>query len=152
MTLNSEALIEAVASHAMTTGRFEQVNQYEAKNKVTSGLFCDVTVVSGVAIPLASGLDVTAALVVMSVVAYANGATEPMDGTEVALLNTVDDLLTLYNGDFTLDGLIRNVDIMGAYGPPLGWTMGHMDRSGGPIRAAEITLPLVINDAWDQEA
>lgn len=152
MTLNSRDVIEMVASHAMSTGQFERVNQHESKNSPGNGLYCDVTVLQGQALALASGLSVTSALLVMSVVLYVNAQQEPLDDIDGCLMDALDDLLQKYNGDFTLDGLIRNVDILGSHGAPLQWTMGHMDRSGGMIRAAEIVLPLVISDAWEQEA
>jgi hypothetical protein len=148
MTLNSKDLIETVASHAMATGYFDQVNQHEAKNGPGTSMVCDVTILSGRALALASGLDATSAMIVMSVVVYQSMLKEPQDDIDGEIMDAIDSLINRYCGDFTLDGLIRNVDIKGAYGQELSWTMGHIDKSKQPVRAAEIFLPLVINDAW----
>lgn len=151
MTLNSKAIIDAVASHAMTLGRYDVVNTHEAKNGPGNQMVCDITVASGRSLALASGLSVTSALLTLSVVSYCSMLQEPQDDIDAVLMECVDDLLNAYNTHYTLGGLIRNVDILGQYGLELGWSFGHIDMSKQPVRAAEIILPLVINDAWTQE-
>lgn len=150
MALNSRDVIESVASHAMATGYFDRVNQHEAKSGPGNQMVCDITVMSGRALALASGLAATSVLLTLSVVAYSSMLAEPADDIDTALLDALDGLLDRYGNDFTLDGLIRNVDILGQFGQELSWTTGHKSLGTVPVRAFEITLPLVINDAWTQ--
>lgn len=155
MSLNTSAIINAVASQAATTGYFDTVNTHEAKNGPGTQMVCDITILNGRALALASGLSVTSCLLTLSVVVYCSmlaDSSENADAIDTNVNNAVDALVNLYNGAFTLGGLVRNVDILGQFGQELIWDFGHIDISKQPVRAAEIRLPLVINDAWTQTA
>jgi hypothetical protein len=150
--LNTQAIIDAVATQAMTTGRFDVINTHEAKNGPGNQMVCDITVRSGRALAMASGLSVTSCLLTLSVVCYCSMLQDPQDTIDTQLNDCVDDLCNLYVGGFTLGGLIRNVDVLGQFGQELAWTFGHIDISKQAVRAAEIMLPLVVNDAWTETA
>ena len=71
---------------------------------------------------------------------------KPLDGVDPAVLGAVSVLLAAYAGDFTLGGLVREVSIFGG----LQAQPGYMDFGGKPLRAVEITVPVIVNDAWDE--
>jgi hypothetical protein len=150
--MQTSAILDAVVSHAQTTGHFENVNQYEAKSAPGRGIHCGVWSESAVALRNGSGLDSTSVRAIFTVQVLCSVDRDPQDDIDVDITNAVDALMTNYNGDFTLDGLIRNIDVFGQYGTPLGWVMGHTNISGKPFRVAAITLPLIIDDAWEQTA
>jgi hypothetical protein len=52
------------------------------------------------------------------------------------------------SGDFTLNGQVRNVDILGESGERLRAQPGFVEQDGKYFRIAELTLPVVINDMW----
>jgi hypothetical protein len=68
------------------------------------------------------------------------------------MVRVIDALFTAYIGDFTLGGLVRNVDVRGADGAPLDGQAGYLKQDEVLYRVFTITLPVVVNDAWDEAA
>ena len=140
-------LISAVTSHAQALGVFDSVNGYQPTSVPGSGMTCAVWAQVIVPDPAASGLDATAADVILNVRLYmALNAQEP-DMIDPAMMNATSSLLAAYNGDFTLDGLARNIDVMKAKA-----VAGYVDQGGQTLRVITISLPIVINDLWAQTA
>lgn len=149
-------IFQAVESHALTTGRFERVNTHEPKNAPTNGgLTCAIWTEHLEAIR-SSGLDSTSAVLRVYIRIFQNMLSEPQDAIDPNLIAAVSELFTAYCGDFTLGPadapLIRQVDILGAAGVPLQARAGYIQQDKVLSRCMTITLPLIINDAWDQEA
>jgi hypothetical protein len=149
MSLQSGALIDALVSHAMTTGYFERVNAHEPKNAPGYGLTAAVWNQTGGPVQ-SSGLAQTSAVVTFYVRLFTSMVSEPQDMIDPNLLDALDALLTAYSGDFTLDGMIRQIDLLGAESPGLSWVAGYIDVSGTKYRCMTITVPLVVNDVWEQ--
>jgi hypothetical protein len=63
------------------------------------------------------------------------------------LLGAVCVLLNAYNGDFTLGGLVRDVDVLSVRADP-----AYVEQEGGWYRVMDVTLPIVVNDMFSQEA
>lgn len=152
MSLDASAIVDAVASHAMASGLFDRVNLHEPKNAPGGGLTAAVWADTMGPIPAASGLASTSGRVVLKVRTYTNMMSEPQDAIDPAMLRAVDILLTAYSGDFTLGGLVRNIDLLGAHGTGLSAQAGYINVSGQMMRVYDITLPIVANDLWTQEA
>ncbi len=148
--MNVTALYDAVVSHALTLGQFEQVNTHEPKNAPGNGLDCAVWVQEiG---PTSSGLASTSARVEFSVRIYSNMIQEPQDLIDPNIFKAVDALLTAYSGDFTLGGTVRAVDLSGMAGNPLKAVAGYLGVDNKLFRIMTVTLPVLINDAWSQAA
>lgn len=145
------AVLDAVVSHAMALGRFEQVNAHEPKNAPGNGLTCAVWV-DGVQPTLSSGLSSTSTVFRLNVRIFSNMLKEPQDMIDPEVMFAVDELFAAYIGDFTLGGLIRNVDVRGQAGVPLSAQAGYINQDQTMLRVVTITLPLIVNDAWDEEA
>jgi hypothetical protein len=80
---------------------------------------------------------------------------EPLDDVDPAVVGAADALLRRYVGGFTLGGLVSNVDVRGAAGVPINMASGWMKLggdSGGRYRSMIITVPLVVNNLWDEVA
>ncbi|MFZ3473090.1 hypothetical protein ACODT3_10850 [Streptomyces sp. 4.24] len=151
MTLNITGILDEVVSHAMASGHFEQVNGHEPANTPSHGLTAAVWTDSVQAVR-SSGLASTTALLVFNVRIYTSIQSKPADAIDPTMMAAVDDLCAAYVGDFTLDGLVRQVDVLGAHGQPLLVRAGYIQQSGAILRVMTITLPVIVNDLWEQVA
>lgn len=153
MALDITGLLDAAISHAQTLGRFERVNGYEPKGApTTAGLTAavwaqDVSPVRG-----ASGLASTTVRLELAVRLYASLQQDAADAIDPDLIAALDDLMRAYSADFTFDGQVRNVDLLGAHGTPLRAQAGYLRHGDSEYRVMTITLPLIVSDLWDQEA
>lgn len=151
--MNIAALTDALISHAGATGYFDRLNGHEPKNRnaVGPGL-TGALWLQALAPVKASGLAATSGRLEYTLRIYTSMTAEPQDGIDPAVLAAADAMFAAYSGDFNLSGLIRCVDLLGAHGAPLGAQAGYLDLGGQLFRVFDITLPLIINDLWAQEA
>lgn len=152
MTLNITGILDAVVSHAMASGHFEQVNGHEPQNAPSLGLTAAVWADQIVTLRAASGLDSTTVRLDFNVRIFTSAQSEPADAIDPALIAAVDDLCAAYVADFTFDGLVKQIDILGAHGQPLLVRAGYVQQSGAIYRVMTITLPVIVNDLWEQVA
>lgn len=151
MTINTTAIVNAVASHAAATGQFERVNNHEPASPPGSGLTAAAWVQSMRPWPQRSGLAATSARLVLMVRIFASALQEPLDAIDPAVTAAADALFAAYSGDFTLGDLVAEVDLLGSGGEALSAIAGWLPLSDGSRwRVMDITVPLVINDAWAQ--
>lgn len=150
MSLNTSAVLDAIVSHAMTLGLFETVNAHEVVSAPGHGLHAEIWADNIAPVPLASGLRVTAARVVWTVRIRGNADAQPRDLVDPNMMAAVDALMAAYSGDFDLGGLVRNVDLLGQTGVALAARAGYLQQDGKVFRIYDITLPVVINDVWEQ--
>lgn len=143
-------IVDATVSHAMSLGLFETVNQHEPVNPPGNGLTCAIWADSIGPVPRASGLSLTTAYVLMQVRIYTIATQLPYDGIDPTMMSAVDSLITAYSGDFSLGGKVRNVDLLGMYGTTLSARAGYLKQDNNQYRVMTITLPMVINDTWEQ--
>lgn len=146
MALNAGALTDAMASHAATLGVFDTVNQHEPKNAPTSRITCAIWVQDMV--PASSGLASTSFRITFNVRIYSAMLQEPQDAIDPEMMNAVDLLLADYIGNFTLGGLLREVDVRGIDGNPLRVDAGYITQDGKVFRVLTISVPTVINDLY----
>lgn len=152
MTLNIEGLTNAVVSHAMALGVFERVNSAPPANAPGNGLTYACWA-DRIRPSRSSGLSATSANVMFMARLYKPVESLPQDELDPDLVRALDVLLAAYCGDFDLGGLIRCVDIRGMDGTPLDVNAGWARFDEGPVyRVLDITLPLIINDAWEEQS
>ena len=149
MSLATADIRDAVVSHALSVGLFDQVNQHAPTNPPGSGLSCAITG-DRISSIRSSGLASLSARLVLNVQIFYSMQAEPADDIDAVVLGAVDGLFTAYCGDFSLGGLVRKVDLIGADGEGLGAVLGYVTVDGVEYRVATITLPLVINDVWTE--
>lgn len=148
--MNTSGIFSALVSHGLASGLFERVNQHEPKNAPGNGLSMAVYLDRIVPAAKASGLDSTTGVLLFSVRVYSGMVAEPQDDIDPALLDAVDALFTAYSGDFSLGGVIRNVDLLGEFANPLGVVFGYVTIDNKMYRVGTITVPLIVNDLWSQ--
>jgi hypothetical protein len=150
MALETSAIRDAVISHAQTTGYFDDVQGHEPKNAPGRGINAAVYLRRVRPIAARSGLSSVSVLLVFEVRVFINMLREPQDDIDTDLMEAVDYYTNNLMSDFTLDGLISNVDIFGAHGQSYDINYGYMDQDKTKFRIANILLPLVINDVWTE--
>ncbi|MFB7440252.1 hypothetical protein ACFC01_18145 [Streptomyces mirabilis] len=152
MALDILGITDAVVSHAMATGRFEQVNGSEPMNAPSTGGLTAAVWSDRVTPVRSSGLNSLSVLLVFNVRIYTSAMQQPQDAIDPDMLAAVDDLCTAYTGDFTLGGLVRHIDLLGANGQPLDVRAGYLQQDGLLYRVMTIALPVVVNDLWNEVA
>ncbi|MDN3244160.1 hypothetical protein [Streptomyces sp. ZSW22] len=148
MALNINGLLNAVVSHAMASGHFARVNQHEPENAPGQGLTCAVWADRITAIR-SSGLNSVSTLVSFNVRIFTL-MFDPPDAIDPTMIEAVDALCAAYTGDFTLGGLVRQIDVLGAYGQPLDVRAGYLQQDGTRYRVMDIVLPCIVNDLWEE--
>jgi hypothetical protein len=149
MALNITGILDAVVSHAMASGHFERVNQFEPDNPPGHGLTCGVWADRITALRT-SGLNSVSTLVVFNVRVYGSMQADPPDAIDPNMVAAADALGEAYTGGFTLGGLVRQVDLLGAHGSPFDVRAGYLSIDGTRYRVLTISLPVVVNDLWTE--
>jgi hypothetical protein len=156
MSVDSTAIIEAVASHAMAAGSaggyFDQVNQYEPKSKPGLGLAAAIWVQDLRPVPAYSGLHISSARLLLNVRIYSNMLQEPQDMIDPKMMEAADALMAAYSGDFTLDGMDLHIDLLGSAGESLGGAAGYVNIDNAIFRIFTITVPVIVKDVYEQVA
>lgn len=152
MSLDLTTIIGVVESHALASGYFDSVNGHEPLSPPTSGVTCAVWTEQIGPARGGSGLDSTSARLALFVRLYTPMTQQPADAIDPNLMDALNALFVAYSGNFTLGGLVREVDLLGNYGDPLSGRAGYLKTSGVDYRVFTITLPLIINDLWEQVA
>jgi hypothetical protein len=150
MSLGAGAIMSALQDHALVTGLFESVNGHEPKSKPGLGLTAAVWVNLIGPAPRGSGLISTTSRVELMLRIYTSMLAEPQDAIDPMILDAADRMMAEYSGDFTLGGLVREVDLLGTAGAPLSARAGYLNQDGKLFRVMDITIPLIVNDLWAQ--
>jgi hypothetical protein len=151
--VDTNAIVNSIKDHALTLGVFEEVNGHEALSPPGNGLSGGVWFIQAGPAEGQSGLDSTTAYVVFNFRIYSSAEQQPADGIDPAMVDAMDLLITGLSGDFELGSNVRNIDLLGSHGPGLSARSGWLPIPDGPtFRIIDITIPLVINDAWAQVA
>jgi hypothetical protein len=151
MAIDSQGLIDRLASHAMTTGYFDRVNSHEPKNKPGRGLTCAIWVDRIEPARGRSGLAVTDARVVFNVRVYTNMLQNPQDAIDPSVMIAADALFEAYSGDFDLGDEDRFIDLLGmTQGHPLFSQSGYINIDNMVYRVMTLTVPVIVSNAWTQ--
>lgn len=149
MALDITSILGAMVSHAMGTGYFSQVNEHESRQSPFEGLTCEIWI-ELIKPVKTSGLATTSILLQFQVRIYIGTQQEPYDDIDTNLAQTLDVLIRDYIGDFTLGGLVRNVDVFGAYSGGVLARTGFLNKDGKEFRVFSVSVPLIVDDLWDQ--
>lgn len=149
MALNTSLLLSRIVSHALALGVFKQVNKHEPKSAPTQGLTAAVWV-DEIEPIRSGGLNSTSARVAFNFRIYLPMIQKPEDEADPRIAHALDLLMNAYSGDFQLGGNVRQVDLLGAYGQALSSRAGYISLDGKMYRVFTVTLPLIVNDVWEQ--
>jgi hypothetical protein len=156
MPFNQEAitaLYSAVVSAVKSGGEFAVVVQHEPKSAPQSLPALALWLSNVTPVPAASGLSATSARIQLSARVYVNALSKPEEQQDLKLLALASSVVGTYTSGFTLGGeLSLGIDLLGRYGGALGITPGWLAHDDKFFRIAEITIPLILDDIWTQEA
>lgn len=149
-TLDYQSIVDQIVSDALASGLFESVNAHEPKSSPGHGLTCAVWLQRMDPIR-ASGLNSTSGRLEIRVRLYTSMLAEPQDMIDPYLAEAAQVLLTRYTGNFELDiANCRGIDLLGAYGVPMSYLAGYINQDSKLLRIVDITMPIILNDLWDQ--
>lgn len=147
--LNIPAVITAAIDHLASTGLFESVQDHERTSASAGGLTADVWLAPIKPLPPQSGLDITSALLTLTVRIYMDAMSPPAN-LEQEIGGAADVLMTAYNAAFTFNGTVSWIDLLGEYSGGLFGDPGWVTVGGVFCRCITITVPCVIDDVWPQ--
>lgn len=143
-------IMDSLVSHALELGVFDKVNAHEPKSSPGYGMLCAVWLNNiGPAIGQ-SGLNSTTALLTFMVRIYMSALEQPYDMVDPNMLAATSRLIGAYTGDFTFSGRVRDIDLLGSSGQPLSGVAGYLTQDSKLLRVMTITVPLTVNDVWEQ--
>lgn len=139
----SRALFSAVSSHAKSLGIFKAVATHTPMSPPPNELAAWIILGPVQPVP-SSGLAAVSIQVTFLIYVTSSMLQKPLGDIDPGVLGAVSLLMNAYAGAFTLGGLVREVNIFGG----LKAEPSYMDFEGKPLRVMEITLPMIVNDAW----
>lgn len=153
MAINLSALLDPIVSHALAAGVFDEVQTHEPKSAPGTGLTFAVFV-NAIA-PAVGGSGLTATTVRVELIGriYKPFLSQPEDLIDSNVTDALDILFTAYSGDFDLgDTTHMGIDLMGSYGTGLAMRAGYQTIDKNVFRIFDISIPIIVNDAFVQGA
>lgn len=143
--------MDALISYGQSCGMFTTVLGHEPKSApvvdreaVTLALF------SSTIGPARSGLASTSLRWEIGGRIYLSAFTEPADDIDPLVVDASVAYLAILCANYSLGGLIANVDIRGADGDPLLATPGYIEQDQKVFRSMDLRIPLIINDVMPE--
>jgi hypothetical protein len=152
MALDILGIQDRLTSHALASGYFDSVNETKIDEptgggNITCGIWADDIT------PLrSSGLASTSVRIVFKVRLFTSTEASPESYVERVMVEAADALFSAYSGDFELGGEARNIDLLGIHGASLACNAHYMNLSGTIYRVMDLTVPILVNDVYDQSA
>lgn len=150
-TFPKDVLAE-LETHCRSRGTFNWVQVMEPDQQPGEGIGCAIWLNRLQPARNASGLDTTTVRLEYSIRLYKSLTTFPQETIDTDMLTACADLMMSFSAGFSLQGMARAVDLLGAHGPGLEMAAGYIEQDGNQYRIMTITVPVVVNDVWDQEA
>lgn len=144
------ALRAALVSHALTLGVFDRAEGHEPKSAPGAGVSYAVWLDAIDPLPAASGLAAVSGRIGFRGRVYLSDNLKSEDLIDPRIGTATGVLFAAYSAAFTLGGAIRNIDLLGEHGPPLAAQAAWMEQDTKVYRVMEITIPLIVNDLWDE--
>lgn len=144
---------DVLISHLAASGHFDGgIQTFEPKEPPTGRFHAAVFLTSIFPAEGMSGLASTTYSYVYTIRIFRDMLADPTGIIDPELNTLADKLLDDFNGDFTLGGNIRQIDVLGEAGTPLSAITGHITVAQKAYRTIDFTVPLIINDAASQAA
>lgn len=90
-------------------------------------------------------LVTTIELHVLHIRIYQSAHTSALETRETEAARLVNEVMDILYEDFTLGGRVRNIDVAGQYGTPLGAVFGPDEIEAAPYHVADITIPIIVD-------
>jgi hypothetical protein len=130
---------------------FERVVTTEPKSAPGNGLSVAVWVQELGPVGAASGLNAVSVRLVLMIRVLKPMLSQPYGQIDPDILTAVDTLMAAYAGSFQLGGgIVRNIDLLGQHGVPMAARAGYVTIDKAMFRIMDITLPMIVNDLWNE--
>lgn len=149
MALDPAPIFDAAITHAQTLGVFEQVAGHPAEVSPGYGMVCDLAF-ADMATANTSGLANTAVRIEFAYTLYTALEQEPADQVDPQVLTAVGLLWAAIIADFTLGGLVRQVDVRGAHGERMRARGIYATVAGVKVRAVAVSVPVIVDGAFPE--
>ena len=148
--IDFDVLFDKLVSHQVASGFYEMVTRHEPKANPGTGItaaswFQRLTPAAKV-----SGLNITSLRVEFITRLYTSMLAEDQDEIDPRVLRAVGHLMQVYSEDFELDGVVMEVDLFAAHGPPLDAKAGYLRQGPTLYRVVDVLTPLIVADVFDQ--
>lgn len=140
--------VDRIVSTASASGYFERVLSAEPKSHPGTGLTFATWIGQLTPIPLHSGLAVTSVRLFMMARIYSTVDADPANDIDTNLSVAASYIMAQMIADFGIDG--AELDVEGAYGDAFGSDLGYVELDGTHFRIADILIPYVCADVFDQ--
>lgn len=150
MSLDIKVPLERMQSMVKKLALFQNVNLYEPKNAPGKGLNFAFFLQRIAPVPSQSGQASTTGLVVITGRIYADMLQKPESALDIQMALAAAKVMEVFSGDIDLGDPVRYVDLLGMTGTALSGQSGYLQIENGMYRLFDITIPLVVNDIWDQ--
>jgi hypothetical protein len=146
-----EAAVNQLVSVASRSGYFPGgADSVEPKSAPGNELYFATWIEEIQPIPLRSGLDVTSARVPMICRIYRSMLADPQSRIDIEIYQASSYMLTQLSADFGIEGAY--IDLLGAYGDPLGTKGGYIELDRSMFRITDTIVPFIADNVFDQEA
>lgn len=152
MSVDVEGTLTRLVDHAKKLGVFEVARATEFKSAPPNALCFALWVQDLGSSPVGSGLAATDALLRCSARIYFPMTHKPESEIEGKVFGAAGGYLGRLNGDFTLGGTVRNIDLLNEVGDPLRWIGGYLAIDNKISRIADLNVNVIFNDSWEQVA
>lgn len=154
---NDEAVMtvfDKIVSYELVSGRFDAVNQHEPKNAPGLGITCSTWINSITPYARGSGINLTTGIINLNSRIYTNFRSQPYDLIDPNITSAVVDIMGALSADFDFGGEagIRNIDLLGSSGTSLSAQAGYVEIDRQMFRVMTLTIPVIVNDMFIQEA
>jgi len=138
--------LDVIVSELMKTNIFSTVAVGEPKAPPTDAKMTAHVWMNSIN-EVAGTLDKTIEVYLMTVRVMIPMLEEPVGTIESDLAEAVSKADEALFANFSLDNKIRNIDILGQYGANYRVDWGYVEISQKIFRAADITLPMIVDDS-----
>jgi hypothetical protein len=142
---------QAIITHAKTSGAIQHAQAHPPRKAPAGGVTACVWL--GPVTPLRqfSGLSSTAVAAVFQGMLITSDLQKPYEGIDEKLWRALDAFFGRLHGDLSLGGLVNHIDVFGAQGAgALSATGDWMSIDTGDYRIMHMTIPLIIDNFWEQ--
>jgi hypothetical protein len=150
MSVDVEGTITRLVNHAKMLGAFEVARATEFKSAPPNALCFALWVQRLGSSPVGSGLSSTNAALQVTARIYFPMTHKPEAEIEGKVFGAAGGYLGRINGDYTLGGTVRNVDILGEVGDVLAWQGGYLAIDNKVSRIADLNMNVIFNNSWEQ--
>lgn len=152
-SIDSPGIFAALQNFAASSGLFDVVVGHEIIKSpaAPTGLTCAVQWMGHA--PCSSGVNSISIRLEMWYRIYTSAFTEPQDSIDPRVMAAADSLFSAIIGNFTLARPeVRYVDVSGSEGEGMVARAGYITMDSKPMRTADIVVPIILNDIYDEVA